>query len=269
MTRVEMIDAPPDWFKRSGLGEPGPGQHYLTTARYPLFYLQITKCGCTFLRNLVYYLDHDQVHPDSTRIHSHNDDFITAARIPRWFLKRSPYLFAVVRDPIDRFLSLYFDKIANLDNKYDSGMRDRLTKAANLVLTPEMSIQQHRENCLRLLAWFDLNLAGKTPGRPNAHWQRQSLRLSHTKGLNPRLLTLSGLSWQLPEILTPLIPDIQQKIDAVTIRNKSKRLLSRDEILTPDIERAVLLLYAEDAETYAHARDEWGPAPRTAFQPEV
>lgn len=258
---MAMPDAAPGWFNGSELSEPGPGRFYITTTRYPVFYLQINKCGCTFLRNLFYYLDHDRIHPESKRIHAHAKDFTVPALIPRWYLKKSPYLFSVVRDPIDRFLSLYFDKIANLDNSQDRGMRDRVGKAANLELTPDMGIDQHRKNCLKTLDWFALNLAGKTPGPPNSHWQRQSQRLSHTKGLNPQLLTLNGLSWQLPALLEPLIPDIRQKIDAVRVRNKSTRPYERQEILTPEIEAAVLDIYSEDALIFNQVRAEWGVAP--------
>lgn len=256
-----MTETVPPWFDRSGLSEAGPGRVFVTTTRYPLFYLQITKCGCTFLRNLIYYLDHDALHPDSGRIHAHNDDFVGAHRIPRWYLKRSPYLFTVVRDPIDRFLSLYFDKIGNLDNPHDTGMRKRVSSAAELDLRADLDIEGHRENCLKTLAWFKINLAGQTPGKPNPHWQHQAVRLNHVKGLNPRLLTLDGLSWQLPILLAPIIPDIQSKMDAVTIRNKSKRLFSRAEFLTPEIKAAVHEIYSEDAATHKQAQLDWGLAP--------
>jgi len=250
-----------DWFKGQPLDRDGPGRFFFTTRRYPLFYLQITKCGCTFLRNLVYYLDHDGLHPDSKRIHSHEDDFVKAARIPRDVLHDSPYLFAVIRDPIDRFLSLYFDKLSNMDNRFDTGMRDRVGRAAGLKLAPNLGLEGHRENCLKTLDWFEKNLDGKA-GKPNPHWQRQSVRLKKAEELAPRLLTLGGLSWQLPQILAPIIPDIADKMAAVRVRNESRKPFGRAEILTPEIAAAVLRVYPADSETFARTATQWGDAPR-------
>jgi len=254
-----------DWFNKPGLEKPGrgpgPGRFFYTTRRYPLFYLQITKCGCTFLRNLLYYLDHDEIHPDSARIHAHEEDFLKADRIPRRTLRESRYMFAVIRDPVDRFLSLYFDKLVNLENRHDVGMRTRVAKAAGLRLAPDLDLADHRENCLKTLNWFEVNLAGDA-GKPNPHWQRQSLRLKRISELEPHLLTLSGLSWQLPKILDPLIPDIAEKMDAVRVRNESRKPLSRAEIMTPEIAAAVLRVYPEDSETYVRVAARWGKGPR-------
>jgi len=240
---------------------PGPGRFLFTTRRHPLFYLQITKCGCTFIRNLLYYLDHDQLHPDSGRIHSHPDDFLKADLVPRRDIRDSPYLFAVVRDPVDRFLSLYFDKIADPENRFDEGMRRRVTKAAGLDTSADLDLAGHHANCLKTLDWFGRNLDGKDEGKPNPHWQRQSVRLMRTNGLLPRLLTLSGLSWQLPEILEPIIPDIRDKINAVRTRNISRKPFTKAEMLTPELARAVQAVYPQDTETFAQVQANWGPAP--------
>lgn len=247
----------PDWFDGTPLDKPGPGRVLFTTRRYPLFYLQITKCGCTFLRNLLYYLDHDRLHDASNRIHAHEADFLKADLIPRADLRRSPYLFAVVRDPVDRFLSLYFDKLSDVENQYDIKMRTRVAKAAGLKLATDLTLEDHRQNCLKTLEWFGRNLDGSTEGKPNPHWQRQSVRLSHTAGLVPRLLTLDGLSGQLETVLGPLIPDLGAKIASVRVRNQSRKPFTKAEIMTPGIAAAVARVYPADSKTYAQVRAEW------------
>ncbi len=256
-------DPLPDWYSGDGLNMPGPGRFLFTTQRYPIFYLQITKCGCTFLRNLLYYLDNKRVHPDSSRIHSHEQDFLKADMIPRAVLLDSPYLFAVIRDPVDRFLSLYFDKLANRGSFYDHAMRARVSNAAGLDQSPELDLEGHRQNCLKTLYWFGLNLDTKRHGKPNPHWQRQSVRLSRMEGLKPRLLTLDDLSWQLPQLLAPIIPDIETAMSAVKSRNTTQKPFSRDEMLTPELEAAVYSVYRDDADRYARVRSEWAPAPET------
>ncbi len=249
-----------DWDTGTLRERPGPGRVLFTTHRYPIFYLQITKCGCTYVRNLLYYLDHDALHPDASRIHAHDEDFVKADLISREVIKGAPGLFAVIRDPVDRFLSLYFDKIANRQNQFDAGMRRRVVNAAGLDLTRD-DLATHRENCLKTLAWFSRNLDTDTAGKPNPHWQRQSVRLSRIEGLNARLLTLDGLSAQLMQILGPLVPDFGRKAAAVTTRNTSKKRFTKAEIMTSEIAETVRALYEKDAALYEKISAEWAATP--------
>ncbi|MFQ5437613.1 MAG: sulfotransferase family 2 domain-containing protein [Paracoccaceae bacterium] len=252
-----MTEPRPDWFLGELRERPGPGKAFYTTRRYPLFYLQITKCGCTFLRNLLYHLDHGHMHGFADRIHSHENDFLKADLIPRQDLVNSPFLFAVVRDPADRFLSLYFDKLANRNSRFDKKMRERVAKGAGLNPAPDPGLRGHRENAAKALEWIGRNLDRREGGRVNPHWQRQSVRLSRAKGLDARLLTLDGLSWQLPELLEPIIPDIREQMDAVRVRNRSQRPHGRDEMLTPGFQAMVDAVYAEDAAIYRRASETW------------
>ncbi|NOX39053.1 MAG: sulfotransferase family protein [Alphaproteobacteria bacterium] len=245
-----------DWDTGALLDRSGPGRVLFTTRRYPIFYLQITKCGCTYVRNLLYYLDHDAMHPKAARIHAHDEDFVKADLIPREIIKGAPGLFAVIRDPVDRFLSLYFDKIANQQNQFDAGMRRRVSKAAGLDLEHD-DLATHRENCLKTLAWFSRNLDTKNAGKPNPHWQRQSVRLARIEGLGARLLTLDGLSAQLAQTLGPVVPDFARKAAAVTTRNTSKKRFTKAEIMTPEIAETVRAIYEKDAALYQKISAEW------------
>ncbi len=252
-----MSKLDPDWFSGPALTAPGRGKVLLTTDRYPVFYLQITKCGCTYLRNLLYMLDHGTAHPDSRRVHAHNGDFFKADLIPEAILKSSPALFAVIRDPVDRFLSLYFDKIANAQNEADSGMRKRVTRAAGLDPNVGTDLAGHRLNCLKTVNWFGRNLDTGEEGKPNPHWQRQSVRLRKISGLDPQLLTLDGLSWQLPLVLGSVVPDIREKMEAVRTRNTSKKLFSRSEILSDDLKAAIRNVYANDQARFERVSAKW------------
>ena len=243
----------PGWLNGAANLRPGQGQHFYTSDRYPLFYLQITKCGSTFLRNLIYQLDHDAPHADAGRIHAYPQDFRMAGAVPVAVMAQSPFVFAVVRDPVDRFLSLYFDKLVNPDNIRDEGIRRRVARAAGLDLDPGLSLDGHRANCVRALDWIGRNLAGHTPRGPNPHWQRQSVRLAHGRGLPVRVLTLEGLDAQLERLLAPLVPDIATRIDRVTERNETLKPFARDSFMTPEIESAVARVYGEDARIHAEA----------------
>jgi len=257
-----MTDLVPDWFDGIPLGAPGPGRFLFSTQKYPIYYLQITKCGCTYLRNLLYHMDHGTAHPAGSGVHNFNQDFVKADFIPAEMIIASPYVFSVVRDPVDRFLSLYFDKIANLKNEKDSAMRNRVVRSAGLELTPDMNLAAHRKNALLTIDWFRRNLRRAEKGKINPHWQRQQERLSRLDGLSPRLLTLDGLPWQLPALLAPLIPDIAAQMAAVRVRNASKKPFSHAEIATPELVERVQHVYAQDLQTYEKVRAEWGDAPQ-------
>ena len=257
-------DRAPAWYQGEAADRPGLGRLLYTADRFLLFYMLNLKCGCTFIRNLLYHLDHDRLHPDSARIHAHDHEFFKAGQIPDDFIRNSPHFFIVVRDPVDRFLSLYFDKIADLSNRTDAWMRQRIQKGAGLKIAPDLSLTDHRQNCLKTLEWFRRNLDDGTEGRTNPHWQRQSHMLTRMLPLEPTLITLDGLSWQLPVVLGSLIPDIRARMDAVTTRNASHKLFEPDDFLIPEINESVREIYAMDTETYAQTRLTWGEASTTA-----
>jgi len=254
IAKTKMGEPRPDWYRGPLRDNPGAGRYFYTTRLAPLFYLQITKCGCTFVRNLLYYIDHGVMHEDAGRIHSHENEFLKADLIPLPVLHASPFLFAVIRDPIDRFLSLYFDKLVNSDSEADALMRARVAGAARLDLSPDLSLEGHRQNCFKALNWFGRNLDTNSEGKPNPHWQRQSVRLSRVESFDAKLLTLDGLSAQLETLLEPLVPDIARKISAVTTRNQSKKLFTRAEIMTLDLISAVHAVYGEDSIRYEEVR---------------
>ncbi len=256
-----MTERAPLWLDSGAREKPGQGRLFFTTDRYPLFYLQITKCGCTFLRNLIYYLDHDQEHPHGGRIHTFEDDFIKAALVPRSQLQQSPYMFTVVRDPMDRFLSLYFDKIANPHNTTDVKIKKNMFKNARLKRNPRNKLGIHQHNCVQMLRWLDSNMAGETRLKINPHWQRQSARIARAGDMGLRFVTLDGLNWQLPALLSPLIPDIATKMNVVKTRNTSPKPIAKSDVVTPEIEALVSEIYAEDAAHYTQVNSEWGVAP--------
>ncbi|MFT4716889.1 MAG: hypothetical protein ACI8YI_001416 [Paracoccaceae bacterium] len=252
-----MTDDIPEWFVGKATPQSGIGQHVYTTQRHPLFYLQINKCGCTFLRNLLFHLDHDQVHPFSKRIHSHEADFIKAKAIPHQVLAASHYVFCAVRDPVDRFLSLYFDKLSDPENPRDKWMRKLFIDEAGLRPVENLNAKAHRVNCMKALNWIDQNLAGKTEASTNPHWQRQSVVLDRIKGTNPHLLNLDDLTQQLPQILRPLIPDIAEQMGKITERNESEKPFSRAEIVDDQLAAAIQAVYPLDTKLISDVRANW------------
>lgn len=182
----------------------------LTLRRAPVYYLPNTKCGSTFLKNLFYYLDHSTEHSSGIDIHSNADDLVRARTGDEDAIRQSPYTFAVLRDPVYRFLSLYFDKIYGDGPNNFADIRVYLSEEIALDLTRGLNVEAHRDNCKKLIDWVALNLDHKTDLPINPHWRRQSSRLQRVASLRPRHLTLDGLDWQLPMLLGDIIPDIRQ-----------------------------------------------------------
>jgi len=122
---------------------------FITTRRHPIYYMAITKCGSTFLKHLLYVLDHDAVHEDPDYIHDYSEDFIRTDKTPAELLQSSAYTFTVLRKPASRFLSLYFDKIYGEGPQNFPDMRFEIARDCGLDLSRHLSPDGHRRNCGR------------------------------------------------------------------------------------------------------------------------
>ena len=123
-------------------------QRMLTLRSAPVYYLPITKSGSTYLKNLFYYLDHADEHASGNNIHSNPDDLVRAKAGDEEAIRQSPPAFVVLRDPVDRFLSLYFDKIYGDGPNNFADIRAYLEDEIGLDLTRDISANTHRENCV-------------------------------------------------------------------------------------------------------------------------
>ncbi|MEM9012985.1 MAG: sulfotransferase family 2 domain-containing protein [Pseudomonadota bacterium] len=271
----EAAEAPEPAVAEAERAVRSPGRILFTTRRYPIYYLTITKCGCTYLKNLLYYLDHDHLHEHPEVIHRYADeDMVRPLDVPVAEIRQSPYAFAVVRDPVDRFLSLYFDKIYPDSPQSFRAVRKYLAQNAAIDLTPGLDAAAHTANCHRLIAWLDDNLARRTDMSVNPHWRWQTSRLKRAAEFDLTLLTLKDLDRQLRLLLTPLIPDIAAKMAAVTVRNVSARPVAKEAVLTEALLEEVNTVYARDREVYDDTVATWAertkdlpPEPRPMARP--
>lgn len=231
----------------------------LTLQSAPVYYLPTTKCGSTYLKNLFYYLDHAEEHSAGIDIHSNAADLLRAHKGDEDIIRQSPYGFAVLRDPVDRFLSLYFDKIYGDGPNNFADVREYLANGIGLDLTTNLTADTHRQNCYRFIDWLALNLAFETVQPVNYHWRRQSSRLQRVKALDLKHLTLDGLDWQLPMLLGDIIPNVRAAMQVVTADNRTIKPFQRSEILEATLLRKIETVYAEDKTLYDHASNDWQP----------
>ncbi len=236
-----------------------PAQRMLTLRSAPVYYLPITKCGSTYLKNLFYYLDHAEEHAAGIDIHSNADDLVRAKAVDEENIRQSPHAFAVLRDPVDRFLSLYFDKIYGDGPNNFADIRAYLAEEIGLDLNRNLDADAHRENCIRFIDWLALNLSFKTDMPVNHHWRRQSSRLQRVDSLDITHLTLDGLSWQLPLLLGDVVPDIKQAMQAVKSDNRTDKPFARTEVLDAMLVGKIETVYADDMKLYQQASLKWQP----------
>ncbi|OUS05653.1 hypothetical protein A9Q96_10610 [Rhodobacterales bacterium 52_120_T64] len=234
-------------------------QRMLTLRSAPVYYLPITKSGSTYLKNLFYYLDHLGEHASGIDIHSNSDDLVRAKTGDEEAIRQSSYAFAVVRDPVDRFLSLYFDKVYGDGPNNFPEIRSYLAEEIRLDLTPCITVEAHHENCIRLIDWLALNLSFNTDVPVNAHWRRQASRLKRVDTLNLTHLTLDGLDWQLALLLGEVVPNIKPAMAAVKSKNRTDKPFTRAQILDSALLEKIETVYSTDRKLYEQASRKWQP----------
>lgn len=230
---------------------------FFTSHKYPFYYLSITKCGSTFLKNLLYQIDHDQLHPDPKRIHDYPQDLLRAHETPRWMIRRSRFVFTVLRDPVERFLSMYFDKIYGEGPQNFPELREEIALEAGLDLRRNLDAKRHEANCLALLDWLEKNLAHETDLPVNPHWRRQMARVSTLSSYRLGFFTLEGLNWQMPMHFADMIPDLAQRMETVRNRNKTHYPVDKLAVATDALRARVAQLYPDDTEQHARVSRQW------------
>ncbi len=236
-----------------------PAELMLRLERADVYYLHIAKSGSTFLKNLFYYLDHGQQHIAGNRIHG-EPELLRARAEDEARIRASKHAFAVIRDPLERFLSVYFDKIYGEGPLNFPDLREYFTETVGLDLSYDLDVEGHRRNCYLLIDWIAENLAGNTDQPVNFHWRRQARRLKRVESLDLELLTLDGLDWQLPMLLEEVLPDIREAMAAVQARNESVAPVNRADVVDAALRAKIEAVYTGDKRLYDRARARWADA---------
>jgi len=165
--------------------------------------------------------------------------------------------FFVLRDPIERFFSLYFDKAIG-DSESRFGWIAETLKANRVFHDgPVLSLEQHRENCHSLALFIKARLRGQTEGPINPHWSQQIVRMRGALRFGLRPLLLERLTPQLLQIADGRIPALEEALAMVKSRNRTARSLSAGDILTPALYADIAALYPEDIELYDLVKTGW------------
>lgn len=224
-----------------------------------LFYLVIPKCGCTFVKNVLWEIHHGTRHPKPKRIHDADDAFLRAPAVVQndKDVIQSERAFVVLRNPIDRFLSLYFDKVIGDGWQTYVPLRQTLIDHYGLDPAPA-TLHQHRENCARLVRFLADNLGDGAHLPREAHWTPQSDRQNIMKRFDLKILLTDQLTDHMNSLLAGLNPHYAQIVARAEQYGSGRQALGRS-VLHLETRKRINTLYARDRSIYKSARGLWHP----------
>ncbi len=228
-----------------------------SSRRYPLHFLVIPKCGCTYVKNLLWTLDHGSAHKNPLRIHRDDAAFARSADLglSDADIRRERFAFTTVRHPIDRFLSLYLDKVAGDGHKRFIPLRRTLLEKHGLRAEPR-DYGDHTYNCEILIEWLEANIAGAAELPLNPHWSPQINRVHVIRTLDLKVLLTSGLTGQLTTLVGSVAPEVKQVLSK-SERNQTRRKVDPYRILSEHLRQRIYQVYGADLALYEAAESVW------------
>lgn len=227
-----------------------------TTHKVPLRYLVIPKCGCTFVKNLLWRLEHGADHAVPLRVHDDDSQFLRADALGLTAadIRAEAHAFTVLRNPVDRFFSLYTDKVIGPGWQKYVPLREVLTGHG---LDPEAdTVPGHQTNCEIMIDWLARNLKDEVDLPKEAHWTPQSYRWSLVKSFDLKLLLLNDVNAQITCLARDLVPDIAQTLAGLEI-NRSPKPVQKGAVLVPDLRKKINAVYAQDRKLFQAVKQAW------------
>lgn len=237
----------------------------LSCRTLPIRYLVIPKCGCTFVKNLIWTLDHGADYVNPPRIHERTRDF---ARVAQFNLsieevQAEKYSFVVLRDPVDRFMSLYFDKVVGEGYRKFVPLRAVLRDNYGLNVNAETP-EEHRANCQIMATWIEQNLTKPNEIGRDPHWTPQHFRMQTIRAFDMKVLPLSRLDDHLTLLLSDVVPDIGDvlgKLERYTTNSGDLK----NQVLDDALKNNIREIYARDYEDHERLCEVWrNIAPKSA-----
>ena len=228
-----------------------------TTHRVPLRYLVIPKCGCTFIKNLLWRLEHGSDHDSPIRVHDDDGQFLRADALGLGAadIRAESHAFTVLRNPVDRFFSLYTDKV--IGPGWQKYVPLRRVLAEGYGLDPEAdSVAAHQANCEIMIDWLERNLADEIDLPKEAHWTPQSYRWRLMEKFDLKLLLLTGVEQQLTLLAGDLVPDLPALLAGLE-PNRSRKPVPKGAVLVPELRKRINAVYAADRRLFNRVRDAW------------
>lgn len=222
-----------------------------------VFYLFIPKCGCTFVKNVLWAIQNGRYHPNPVRVHDDDKDFLRASDlgIDAHRISSEPMAFTVIRNPIDRLLSLYFDKVVGIGKESYVPLADVLTEKRGLDQSPT-TLSDHQRNIETLIDWLEENLSDEIDLPRDAHWTPQVYRSDVMQTFNLKMLTVDRLSYGLDALIGEKVHNARSIINGAE-KNSSNKKIDKRLLLTNNIRRKINNLYPGDRKLYQLVNGRW------------
>jgi hypothetical protein len=159
-------------------------------------------------------------------------------------ISKEKYAFTILRRPVDRFFSLYTDKIIGPGKNNFYPIAEVLETRRQLRSSP-ISIEDHRYNCHILIEWIAENLRTQIDMPTDPHWLPQSSHAHLIKMFNLHLLTTGDLTTQLATFLQPIVPDIAERLKMLE-KNPSRPKIAATDVIDKALRRKVNDVYRAD-----------------------
>lgn len=263
---------------RSGLGQLAqPGEtmsdtqtnRLFTTSKVPLRYLVIPKCGCTFIKNLLWRLEHGGDHDVPLRVHDDDARFLRADALGLTDadIRLESHAFTVLRNPVDRFYSLYTDKVIGPGWEKYVPLRKVLIGYG---LDPEAAdAATHQANCEIMIDWLARNLKDEVDLPKEAHWTPQAYRKGLMERFDLKLLLLNDVAAQLTCLAQDVVPQIGATLQGLEA-NRSPKPVQKGAVLTQELRKKINSVYAEDRKLFQAVKRAWdGLDPATASPDQI
>ena len=231
-----------------------------------ILYLPIPKCGCTYVKNVLWYINFQTYHSNPLRIHDDDSQFVRASELysKTHSIVEEKTAFTVVRNPIDRFTSLYFDKIIGQGRARYVPLAQLLIDKYGLLEKPT-ALSEHQYNLEILAEWIQSNLGEARDMPSEAHWTPQIYRKNIMQEFNLKLLTVDQLKPGLIELLKRHVPQIDRILSA-SERNKSEQTVQKRLVLTDRVRKIINSVYREDRKLYRRTSGAWERAELGAIE---
>lgn len=167
------------------------------------------------------------------------------------------YKFVVVRHPVNRFMSLYFDKIIGPQEAGVGNPGASFHRNADIEIDAGTDIERHRINIENALNFIASQRKSEPLSKINWHWKPQMVRMGHLRDYEFHTLHLEGLNFQLPQILGDIVPDVDKALQAIASANKSSKPVQSSEILTGELRMKIRQLYRIDYRLWKEVRNYW------------
>lgn len=224
----------------------------LNSFNVPVQTILVRKVGALFLKNLFYYFDQFKL-PKDPYVLEDGTGLSFETPLPR-LTPFDDIRFALYRDPMERFISFYYDEIFEPSPRCWTDWRNELVKrGAKFPISTSKS--QHSKNLSVLLSYIEeVSKLGGMIALPD-HLAPQYKFLLPASDLGFELINLNRANFELVELLAPFVDNIEKTLKKVEKVVPSKKENNVREIVTQSHINHHRKIYEGDYELYWAYRD--------------